>query len=136
MAIPPNSMLVVFCILGLGLFFCMLMIVSAIRIVPENIRLSVFRFGRYIGDRGPGLVLLMPFGIDRAIRVDVSDQVQRAQAQQQIWGVIGETQTLVHTDGHVEISSQVWSAISREPLPAGTKVRVVKVVLEVEKLSA
>ena len=136
MAIPPDSMLVFYCIFGFGLLGLIVMLLKSIRIVPENIRLSVFRFGRYIGDRGPGLVLLMPFGIDRAIRVDVSDQVQRAQAQQQIWGVIGETQTLVHTDGHVEISSQVWSAISREPLPAGTKVRVVKVVLEVEKLSA
>jgi regulator of protease activity HflC (stomatin/prohibitin superfamily) len=134
MAIAPNSMLVAFCILGLGLFVCMLMLASAIRIVPENLRLSVFRFGRYIGDFGPGLVFLYPFGIDRAIRVDVSDQVQRAQAQQQIWGVIGETQTPVHSDGHVEISGQVWSAISHELLPVGTKVRVVKVILEVERL--
>src|SRR5512143_316850 len=87
MAILPNSMLVFFCILGLGLIFFMLMLASAIRIVPENIRLAVFRYGRYIGDKGPGIVFLMPFGIDRYIRVDVSDQVQRAQAQQQIWGV-------------------------------------------------
>jgi len=136
MAIPPDSMLVFSCIFGFGLLCLILMLLNSIRIVPENIRLSVFRFGRYLGDRGPGLVLLMPFGIDHTIRVDVSDQVQRAQAQQQIWGVIGKTQTPVHTDGHVKISSQVWSAISREPLPAGTKVRVVKVVLEVEKLSA
>ncbi len=134
MAATPNSMLVVFCILGLSLFFSMLMLASAIRIVPENIRLSVFRYGRYIGERGPGIVFLMPFGIDRAIRVDVNDQVQRAQAQQQMWGVIGETQTPVHTDGHVEISGQVWSATSHEPLPAHTKVRVVKVLLEVERM--
>ena len=135
MTTTPGPTLIVFCILGLSLFFFMLMLTSAIRIVPENTRLSVFRFGRYIGDRGPGIVLLMPFGIDRAIRVDVSDQVQRAQAQQQMWGAIGETQTPVHTDGHVEISGQVWSAVSNEPLPEGTKVRVVKVILEVERLA-
>ncbi len=135
MAIPSNSTLIPLCILGFGVFWFMLILASAIRIVPENVRLSVFRFGRYIGDLGPGLVLLYPFGIDRAVRVDVSDQVQRAQAQQQIWGVIGETQTPVHADGHVEISGQVWSAISHESLPAGTKVRVVKVILEVERLA-
>ncbi len=129
-----NSLPVLLCMLGLCLFFIMLILASAIRIVPETMRLSVFRFGRYIGDFGPGLVILYPFGIDRAIRVDVSDQVQRAQAQQQLWGVIGETQTPVHDDGHVEISGQVWSATSQELLPAGTKVRVVKVILEVEKL--
>lgn len=135
MSTAPNSMLLFFCILGFSLVFFTLVLASAIRIVPENIRLSVFRFGRYIGDKGPGLVMLMPF-IDHAIRVDVNDQMQQAQAQQQVWGAIGETQTPVHTDGHVEISGQVWSAVSHEPLPAGTKVRVVKVVLEVERFLA
>jgi regulator of protease activity HflC (stomatin/prohibitin superfamily) len=122
------------CVLGICLFVLVLLIISAIRIVPENARLSVFRLGHYIGDKGPGVVLLIPT-IDRALRVNVSDQVQRAQAQQQMWGVIGETQTAVHTDGHVEISGQIWSAVSHEPLPEGTKVRVVKVILEVERLA-
>jgi regulator of protease activity HflC (stomatin/prohibitin superfamily) len=134
MTTAPNSLSIFFCILGLGLFACVVMLARAIQIVPENIRLSVFRFGRYIGDKGPGLVLLLPFGIDFAVRFDVSDQMQRARGQQQMWGVIGETQTPVHTDGHVGISGQIWSAVSHEPLPAGTKVRVVKVVLEVERV--
>jgi regulator of protease activity HflC (stomatin/prohibitin superfamily) len=132
----PGTMYVFFCIVGLGLLCLFLVLASSIRIVPENIRLSVFRFGRYIGDLGPGLIFLMPFGIDRVVRVDVSDQAQRALAQTEIRGVIGETQTPVHTDGHVEVSGQIWSAISRDPLPVGTKVRVVKVILEVEKLPA
>ncbi len=122
----------------LGVLACltlilMILLVSAIRIVPENTRLSIFRLGRYIGDRGPGLVLLLPF-VDRAVRIDVNDQMQRAQAQQQMWGAIGETQTPVQADGRVEVSGQVWNAISCEPIPAGTKIRVVKVLLEVEKL--
>lgn len=122
----------------LGVLACltlilMIFLVSAIRIVPENTRLSIFRLGRYIGDRGPGLVLLLPF-IDRAVRIDVADQMQRAQAQQQMWGAIGETQTPVQADGRVEVSGQVWNAISHEPIPASTKIRVVKVLLEVEKL--
>jgi regulator of protease activity HflC (stomatin/prohibitin superfamily) len=41
---------------------------SAIRIVREYERLVVFRLGRLIGDRGPGLVLLIPI-VDRAVRV-------------------------------------------------------------------
>ena len=135
MVTTPNFMLVFFCIIGFSLVFCMLVLASAIRIVPENVRLAVFRLGHYISDKGPGGVLLIPF-IDHAIRVDVSDQVQRAQAQQQLWGVIGKTQTPVYTDGHAEISGQVWSAISHEPLPVGTKVHVVKVILEVEKLAS
>ena len=133
MANASNSLLVLSCTLGLGLLFFMLILASSIRIVPETTRLSIFRLGRYIGDRGPGLVLLLPF-IDRAIRIDVSDQIQRAQAEQQMWGAVGETQTPVHVEGQVEVSGQVWNAISHEPIPANTKIRVVKVLLEVEKL--
>jgi len=134
MATSPNSALVLlFCTLGFSVFFLLLIGISAIRIVPENTRLSIYRLGRYIGDRGPGLVLLLPF-VDKAIRIDVSDQIQRAHTQQQMWGAIGETQTPVYADGQVEVSGQVWNAISREPIPANAKIRVVKVLLEVEKL--
>lgn len=41
----------------------------AIRIVPHYQRLVVFRLGRLIGERGPGLVLLIPV-VDRGVRVD------------------------------------------------------------------
>lgn len=41
----------------------------AIRIVPQYQRLVVFRLGRLIGERGPGLVLLIPV-VDRGVRVD------------------------------------------------------------------
>ncbi len=44
----------------------------AIRIVPEYQRLAVFRLGRCIGAKGPGLVLLIPM-IDRGIRVDLRE---------------------------------------------------------------
>jgi regulator of protease activity HflC (stomatin/prohibitin superfamily) len=43
---------------------------SAVRIVPEWERGVVLRMGRYVGIRGPGLVLLIPF-IERMIRVDL-----------------------------------------------------------------
>ncbi|MBI3458055.1 MAG: SPFH/Band 7/PHB domain protein [Candidatus Rokubacteria bacterium] len=45
---------------------------SSIRIVPEYQRLVVFRLGRSIGQRGPGLVWLWPI-IDRAVRVDLRE---------------------------------------------------------------
>jgi len=41
-------------------------LVSAIRIVPQFQRVVVFRFGSCIGQKGPGVVLLFPFGIDRS----------------------------------------------------------------------
>jgi regulator of protease activity HflC (stomatin/prohibitin superfamily) len=45
----------------------------AVRIVPEYQRLVVFRLGRALGARGPGLVLLIPFA-DRGERVDLRER--------------------------------------------------------------
>src|SRR5262245_65089421 len=46
----------------------LVLIANAIRVVREYERLVVFRLGRLIGERGPGLVLLWPI-IDRAVKV-------------------------------------------------------------------
>lgn len=45
----------------------------AIRIVAEYQRLVVFRLGRCIGQKGPGIVILIPV-IDRAVRADLREQ--------------------------------------------------------------
>lgn len=50
----------------------LVVLVMAIRIVPEYQRLVVFRLGRLLGEKGPGLVLLIPF-IDRGVRVDLRE---------------------------------------------------------------
>ncbi len=56
-------------VLVLFLVFLFLVIVfNAIRVVREYERLVVFRLGRLIGEKGPGLVLLWPI-IDRAVKV-------------------------------------------------------------------
>ncbi|MEK7824399.1 MAG: slipin family protein [Candidatus Eisenbacteria bacterium] len=46
----------------------LVLLANAIRIVREYDRLVVFRLGRLVGERGPGLVLLIPI-IDRAVKV-------------------------------------------------------------------
>jgi regulator of protease activity HflC (stomatin/prohibitin superfamily) len=45
-----------------------LVIANSIRVVREYERLVVFRLGRLVGQRGPGLVLLIPI-VDRAVKV-------------------------------------------------------------------
>lgn len=45
------------------------LLVAAIRVVPEYQRLVVFRLGRLLAAKGPGLVVLIPF-VDRGVRVD------------------------------------------------------------------
>ena len=43
---------------------------AAIRIVNEYERGVIFRLGRYVGIRGPGLILLIPF-IERMVKIDL-----------------------------------------------------------------
>ncbi len=61
--LPAFSMFVLFLVF-LGFVF----LANAVRVVREYERLVVFRLGRLIGEKGPGLVLLIP-GIDRAVKV-------------------------------------------------------------------
>ena len=44
---------------------------SAIKIVQEYERGVIFRLGRLIGAKGPGLFLVYPFGIDRVVKIDL-----------------------------------------------------------------
>ncbi|MQA00249.1 MAG: SPFH/Band 7/PHB domain protein [Dehalococcoidia bacterium] len=45
-----------------------------ISVVKQYERAVIFRLGRYVGTRGPGLVILVPF-IDRGVKVDMREQV-------------------------------------------------------------
>jgi regulator of protease activity HflC (stomatin/prohibitin superfamily) len=70
----PNVMddlgtwIIVFVLLVLLLIIASL----AVHVVPEYQRLVVFRLGRALGARGPGLLLLIPF-VDRGVRVDLRE---------------------------------------------------------------
>lgn len=46
------------------------LLVNALRILREYERGVVFRLGRYVGNRGPGLILLVPF-IEKMVRVSL-----------------------------------------------------------------
>jgi regulator of protease activity HflC (stomatin/prohibitin superfamily) len=72
-----------FCLIGVVILLLLIFISSALKIVPEYQRLVVFRLGRCIGAKGPGLVILIPW-IDRAVRVDLREQVREIPAQTSI----------------------------------------------------
>src|SRR5512144_216615 len=59
---------ILFCVAAL-LFIALMVILSAIKIVPEYERGVVFRLGRLVGARGPGLFFLIPIA-ERMVRVD------------------------------------------------------------------
>jgi regulator of protease activity HflC (stomatin/prohibitin superfamily) len=74
---------VALCVVGAIAVLGFIFIANAVRIVPEYQRLVVFRLGRSIGARGPGLVLLFPV-IDRAVKVDLREQVREVPHQTSI----------------------------------------------------
>ncbi|AFU60303.1 MAG: slipin family protein [Nitrososphaera sp.] len=55
---------------GIAIIIMVVILVSAIRIVREYERAIVFRLGRLIGAKGPGLVFLVPI-VDKAVKVDL-----------------------------------------------------------------
>lgn len=71
------------CLVGAVGLVGLTVLTSAVRIVQEYERLVVFRLGRCVGERGPGLVLLIPF-IDRGVKVDLREQVREIPHQTSI----------------------------------------------------
>ncbi len=74
---------VLYCGAGVIVIGGLVLLSNAIRIVQEYERLVVFRLGRSVGIRGPGVVLLIPF-IDRARKVDLREQVREIPHQTSI----------------------------------------------------
>jgi regulator of protease activity HflC (stomatin/prohibitin superfamily) len=62
----PGVLFLCFAVL---LFVALMVVLSSIKIVPEYERGVVFRLGRLVGARGPGLFFLIPI-LERMIRVD------------------------------------------------------------------
>jgi regulator of protease activity HflC (stomatin/prohibitin superfamily) len=71
------------CFAGVVVVVLLVILVSAIRIVPEYQRLVVLRLGRVLGQKGPGIVLIIPV-IDIARTVDLREQVREIPHQTSI----------------------------------------------------
>jgi regulator of protease activity HflC (stomatin/prohibitin superfamily) len=67
--------LFILCVIGAVVLLGIIFLANAIRIVPEYQRLVVFRLGRCIGSKGPGLIFLIPV-LDRGVKVDLREQVR------------------------------------------------------------
>lgn len=118
------------CIFGTMLVAGLIFVAASIRIVQEDTRLSVYRLGRYTGDKGPGLVLLMPF-VDRGVAKQVGSLGKTI--RRELLDGIGEACTTVYSDGKVSLAGEEWDAVSHSPISAGQRVRVIRMFLEVEK---
>ena len=57
-------------VIAVIVFFAFIILVNAVRILKEYERGVIFRLGRLIGAKGPGLIILIPI-VDRMVKVDL-----------------------------------------------------------------
>jgi len=121
---PAALMLMVFVIFG-GL----VVLANAVRVVREYERLVVFRLGRLTGERGPGLILLIPL-IDRAVKVGLrtvtmdvppQDIITRDNVSVKVnaviyFRVIDARQAIVQVENYLYATSQIAQTTLRSIL--------------------
>jgi regulator of protease activity HflC (stomatin/prohibitin superfamily) len=77
-----EGLAVLLCVGG-GLFIAVMYVFAAVRIVPEYERGVIFRLGRLMGARGPGLFFVWP-PVERMVRVDTRVLTMDVPAQEVI----------------------------------------------------
>jgi regulator of protease activity HflC (stomatin/prohibitin superfamily) len=109
--------------------FTAMVLASAIRILREYERGVVFRLGRLIGAKGPGLILLIPV-IDRMVRVDLRTVTLNIPPQEVItrdnvparvnavcyFHVVSATSAIVDVESYLEATSQISQTTLRSVL--------------------
>jgi hypothetical protein len=55
----------------------MLFLAFTMRVVPNEQRIAVFRRGRYLGLKGPGIIVVMPV-VDRECKISIGDHGELA----------------------------------------------------------
>jgi regulator of protease activity HflC (stomatin/prohibitin superfamily) len=77
-------------------------LLSGLRIAREYQRGVVFRLGRYIGLRGPGLYWIIPLGIERALTIDIRTRTVSAERQE----------TITRDSVTVKVNAVLWYRIA------------------------
>jgi regulator of protease activity HflC (stomatin/prohibitin superfamily) len=68
----------------IAVVFVVLVLLSGLRIAQEYQRGVIFRLGRHVGLRGPGLYWILPVNIERAVTIDIRTRTVSAEQQETI----------------------------------------------------
>jgi regulator of protease activity HflC (stomatin/prohibitin superfamily) len=69
---------------AISVLVIIVVLLSGLRIAQEYRRGVIFRLGRYVGLRGPGLYWIIPLGIERAVQIDIRTRTVSAERQETI----------------------------------------------------
>lgn len=75
---------------------------TGLRVAQEYQRGVVFRLGRYMGMRGPGLYWIIPLGIERAVTIDIRTRTVSAERQE----------TITRDSVTVKVNAVLWYRIT------------------------
>jgi regulator of protease activity HflC (stomatin/prohibitin superfamily) len=85
----------------IGIALVLALFLSGLRIAQEYQRGVVFRLGRYVGTRGPGLYWIVPLGIERAVTIDI--RISTVSAEQQ--------ETITRDSVTIKVNAVLWYKI-------------------------
>src|SRR5208337_222950 len=68
----------------IALAILIVFVLSGLRVAAEYQRGVVFRLGRYVGLRGPGLYWIVPLGIENSTTIDIRTKTVSAERQETI----------------------------------------------------
>lgn len=116
-------------ILTIAILFVIIILSAAIKILREYERAVVFRLGRLIGAKGPGIIILIPF-VDRMVRVSLRTVVMDIPEQDIItkdnvslkvnavvyFRVIQPTKAIVEVENYLVATSQLSQTTLRSIL--------------------
>jgi regulator of protease activity HflC (stomatin/prohibitin superfamily) len=80
----------------------LVILLSGLRIAQEYQRGVVFRLGRYLALRGPGLYWIVPLGIERAVTIDIRTRTVSAERQE----------TITRDSVTVKVNAVLWYRIT------------------------
>lgn len=116
-------------IIGIIVFVLIIVLSATVKIVQEYERGVVFRVGRIVGPRGPGIILLIPF-IERMMKVDLRTLTLDIPAQEVItrdnvtirvnavayFRVVDPNAAIVNIADHIRATSQIAQTTLRSVL--------------------
>jgi regulator of protease activity HflC (stomatin/prohibitin superfamily) len=77
--------------------------------------------------------IIPPKELQKAVNEQFSDEEIVRALGSSLVKLTGETRTIVHLDGKVQVAGQNWDAVSPSPILPEVNIRVRRVILEVEK---
>lgn len=115
--------------IGIIVLLLIIILPASVKIVPEYERGVLFRLGRLVGQRGPGLFLIIPF-VDRMVKVDLRVVTMDVPSQEVItkdnvtvrvnaviyFRVVNPSDSVVKVLDHIRATSQIGQTTLRNVL--------------------